>query len=117
MDAWTRIFLGTDACVAPVLDHRTEVDASGRARHESGFELSAAEGDEGGIPRAAPSLSRTPARDVGSSYGVDGEGFLLDPGKDTRSVLAEAGISQSEIQRLLQQGAIESNEEESKAKL
>lgn len=48
----------------------------------------------GGVPIAAPRLSRTPAGGK-EAYEEKGEGFFLEPGKHTRSILAEAGLGKS----------------------
>lgn len=111
MNEWTALFIGTDACVAPVLDHRREIDGLGVTTHEPGFQLSPAEGEEGGIPCPAPSLSRTPGRKIGELYTQEGEGFLLDAGKDTRSFLEMAGIKKEEFDDLVSKGVVEVGDE------
>ncbi|GAA6015731.1 hypothetical protein JCM10207_008778 [Rhodosporidiobolus poonsookiae] len=98
-DAWAALFLGTDACCVPVLD-KDEVDARGAGPFEPDRELSredAAAG--GGIPEAAPRLSRTPARAARQSE------VFLEPGKDTLQVLREAGLG-GETDELLKKGAV-----------
>lgn len=114
---WSSIFLSTDSCVAPVLN-RHEVDSRGLGPGEPG--LSLLDGDdevgEGGIPCAAPKLGRTPARRVEEAYG-DGQGVFLEAGRDTLSVLSEAGIKNEIVRGLLDDGVVESSEEDVKAKL
>lgn len=105
MAEWTRIFQHTDACVAPVLDHRTEIDGSGRAITEQGFVSS----NEGGVPCPAPTLGRTPAKSVDSLYDDEGSGLLLEPGKDTRSFLTQAGL---DVDGLLRDGVVQVIDEE-----
>lgn len=115
-DEWTKLFLGTDSCCVPMLE-RYEVDAAGVGFDEPDSSLTDDEkAGDGGVPVAAPKLSRTPARG-GEAY-AEGEGFFLTPGKDTRAVLQEAGFG-SELDQLVKQRAVELDEDDepSKAKL
>lgn len=101
---WTQIFLGTDSCCVPMLE-RQEVDSFGVGFDEPGSSLTEAEREgDGGVPVAAPRLTRTPARGL-EAY-KDGEGFFLSPGQHTRSVLEEAGVG-GEVSRLVSEGAVE----------
>jgi alpha-methylacyl-CoA racemase len=92
-DEWMSIFEATDACVTPVLDlsevqsHRHHVDRS------LFFQP-----DHGALQVAAvPKLSRTP-----------GKAALLSPreGEHTWQVLREIGFSDSQIQNLIDGGAV-----------
>lgn len=106
---WTKIFLGTDSCCVPMLE-RKEVDSHGVGFDEPGvdFKEDEREGD-GGVPVAAPRLTRTPARGLEAYEG--GEGFFLSPGQHTRSVLEEAGVG-GEVEKLVRDKAVELGEEE-----
>lgn len=61
-------------------------------------------------------MGRTPARRVEEAY-KDGEGVFMEAGRDTLSVLAEAGITHEAVRGLLDDGVVESSEEDVKAKL
>ncbi|KAN0066445.1 hypothetical protein ACQY0O_000539 [Thecaphora frezii] len=90
---WEARFIGTDACVAPVLS-RDEAAVEGtipgakRDHVESGYPA---------VPTPAPRLSRTPARNPGGSPGGEWEDegveILLAPGEHTDDILAELGIN------------------------
>lgn len=90
---WCAIFDGTDACVAPVLG-LTEV---AEHPHNRARELLVSDANGYGEPATAPRLSRTAGR-VG--------GPIPQPGQHTREVLAEYGISETEIRELEQSGTI-----------
>lgn len=105
-EEWTNIFIGTDACVAPVLN-ANEVDSNGFGRPDL---------EDGGIPAAAPRLTRTPAQDVNQFY-KDGNGFFLEAGgQHTREIMKEFGLEER-IEELLKDGTIEASSEVVKAKL
>jgi alpha-methylacyl-CoA racemase len=90
--AWSEIFAGTDACVAPVLT-MTEAIAHPQARARQAFVNVA------GImqPAPAPRFSRTPSVTQLPPPA---------PGEHTHSVLTELGYSAAHIQRLRDCGAI-----------
>ncbi|ORY64756.1 CoA-transferase family III domain-containing protein [Leucosporidium creatinivorum] len=112
---WSSIFMGTDSCCVPVLG-REEVDSQGVGVDEPGVELSEeARGGDGGVPAPAPRLTRTPAREAGSLQ--EGEGYFLSPGRDSRSVLVDAGL-EKQVERLVREKVVELGDEEAaKAKL
>ena len=86
----TEIFTldGSDACVTPVLEkHEAPSHPHNKAR--ASFLPS-------GLPRPAPTLSRTPAS---ASSGSD----RLEFGSHTAEILAEEGFSQDTIHRLLRE--------------
>lgn len=97
-EEWTSIFLHTDACCVPVLN-RHEVDKDGLGYDEPRVDASEMKEGDGGVPSAAPKLSRTPAGG-GEAYDGKGEGFFLEPGKHTRSILEEAGLGKSKMRCL-----------------
>jgi alpha-methylacyl-CoA racemase len=90
--AWSDIFAGTDACVAPVLT-MSEAIAYPQARARHAFVNVA------GImqPAPAPRFSRTPSATQLPPPA---------PGEHTRSVLTQLGYSAADIQRLRDCGAI-----------
>lgn len=103
-DDWTTIFLGTDSCCVPVLE-RHEVDSHGAGFNEPDTSLSLKEKEgDGGLPSPAPRLVRTPAKEPMRLAGS--EGLLLEPGRDTRSVLKDVGLGER-LDHLLDEGAIE----------
>lgn len=105
---WTQIMLGTDSCCVPVLEPG-EVDSQGLGADETGVSLPVGEEEgDGGVPMPAPTLVRTPARGLEAYKG--GEGFFLAPGKDTRSVLEDAGL-RGEVERLLREKVVEAGAE------
>ena len=118
-DEWTRVFLGSDACVAPVLEPH-EVDHLGRSAIELG-EGEAGVPEQGGAPEPAPRLSRTPARSAAETYARSPPEDLLQPGRYTREVLAEAGFSAAQIDALVKGRVVEQadadEDEEPRAKL
>ncbi|GAA5921936.1 hypothetical protein JCM1841_005003 [Sporobolomyces salmonicolor] len=100
---WTDLFLGTESCCVPVLSQH-EVDSEGRGPGEPGVALSerAQASGGGGIPAAAPRLTRTPAAASGATRGE----VFLEPGRDTRDVLREAGELADEVERLAKAGVV-----------
>ncbi|CEQ41502.1 SPOSA6832_03246, partial [Sporobolomyces salmonicolor] len=100
---WTDLFLGTESCCVPVLSQH-EVDSEGRGPGEPGVALSerAQASGGGGIPAAAPRLTRTPAAASGAARGE----VFLEPGRDTRDVLREAGELADEVERLAKAGVV-----------
>ncbi|GAB2855990.1 CaiB/BaiF CoA-transferase family protein [Actinoallomurus bryophytorum] len=91
-DEWTRIFDGTDACVAPVLG-LGEAPAHPHATARTGFV------DVGGLtqPAPAPRFSRTAAETPAPP---------VRPGEHTEAALAEIGLSAAEIADLRERGAV-----------
>lgn len=110
-DEWTRIFLGTESCCVPVLA-KEEVDSSGRGADEPGVAIDEDERESGGVPHPAPRLVRTPA----STRKESREGPFLEPGRDTRRLLEQAGLG-DKVAELSQAGAISLGEEPPKSKL
>ncbi|KAJ3653746.1 hypothetical protein Zmor_012983 [Zophobas morio] len=88
---WCAIFDGTDACVAPVLSLEEA------PKHPHNLERGSF---EGGVPKPAPVLSRTP----GKSKGVE---KLPQVGEHTRAVLASVGYSEGDINKLVENGVID----------
>ena len=82
-DEWMKIFEGSDACVAPVLDF-SEVEAHPHNKARSTFVK------RGGVLQAspAPRFSRTPAGEIGVAPA---------PGTATDAVLKECGMSEAMI--------------------
>ena len=82
-DDWARIFEGSDACVAPVLDF-SEVEAHPHNKARSTFVK------RGGVLQAspAPRFSRTPAGEIRVAPA---------PGTATDAVLKECGMSEAMI--------------------
>ncbi|GAA98246.1 uncharacterized protein L969DRAFT_102093 [Mixia osmundae IAM 14324] len=103
-DEWTSVFMGTDACVAPVLE-KEEVSRHGVTIHEEAYgrDMQEEEEDEGTIPEPSPILSRTPARQARGQFS---EGYTLEPGRDTREVLLCAGIDERMLDSLAKEGVI-----------
>jgi len=92
-DEWCRVFDGTDACVAPVL----ELGEVANHPHNHARTLLVPDAKGQLEPAPAPRLSRTP----GSGH----RPFPL-PGAHTREVLQEYGFSVDQIQSLTDAGAI-----------
>jgi alpha-methylacyl-CoA racemase len=91
-DEWRRVFEGTDACVAPVL---SLAEAAQHPHNVARGTFVKVDGTEQNAP--APRFSRTPP------------GRVRPPrpaGADTVAVLAEAGFSAQEIDRLKRDGAL-----------
>jgi alpha-methylacyl-CoA racemase len=92
-EQWSKVFEGTDACVAPILSLR-EAPAHPHNRQRRMF----VEGLRGApAPQAAPRLSRTP--------GAASERAPV-PGADSTAIFSELGLSKEEIERLTGEGAI-----------
>jgi alpha-methylacyl-CoA racemase len=95
--AWEQVFAASDACVTPVLSMREA------ARHPHNVARAAIVERDGVLqPAPAPRFSRTPAQ-MGAPPRLDGA--------DTRAVLAEAGLSGGEIERLSAAGIIVDRQE------
>ena len=92
-DEWDAILEGTDCCYAPVLSFAEA------QQHPHNIARGNFVPVEGSIPqvRPAPRLSRTPG-EVRPTYAY--------PGCDTRSVLTEFGIEESQIDALATNGTI-----------
>ena len=91
-DEWSRIFLGTDACAAPVLT------MSEAAQHPHNVERGTFIEVEGVIqPAPAPRFSRTTA---------DTPLRPAHPGEHTREVLLDAGFGSDEIDELISAGVV-----------
>lgn len=94
-DEWAAIFLGSDACVAPVLE-----------ASEAGAD----------VPAVAPALSRTPTRVFSDTHSVDEQ--FLNPGVDTEDILKEElGLSDEVVSGLNQEGVVNVSSRRSGAKL
>lgn len=89
-DEWERIFTGTDACVAPVLEPQ---EASQRL------------GEKYGIPHPAPLLSRTAAPTIGQDTKIE-----IEAGLHTSDILQELGydVSVENLRDLSLDGSIRS---------
>ncbi|XP_071489729.1 alpha-methylacyl-CoA racemase-like [Diadema antillarum] len=99
---WTRIFSNTDACVTPVL---TRDEAAEHPQNKvMGNFLKNTKGSH--EPTPAPILSRTPATPTSMAQ--------PEIGQDTQTVLAEAGYSQEDINKLIASGAAEIGQVSSK---
>lgn len=91
-DEWTRHFMDTDACVAPVLS------MSEAPEHEHNRQRATFVEQEGVVqPGPAPRFSRTPASLSGGP---------VVPGRDTDVVLEGLGFSPGEIGKLRSSGAV-----------
>ena len=92
-EEWEAVFEGTDACVAPVLelpeapDHHHNVARGTFITDENGFVQ----------PAPAPRFSRTAAAV---------EGLPPKPGEHTDEILGEVGLSEAEIAKLREAGAV-----------
>ena len=92
-EEWTRVFDGTDACVAPIL--ALDEAAAHPANAARGVFVPGIGGKP--MPGPAPRLSRTPGHGAPSAP---------MPGADTEAVLAEAGIGSDRIAELRAAGAV-----------
>jgi len=92
-DAWTRIFEGKDACVAPVLE-LNEVEHHPHNR-ERGLILTI---DDVPQPAPAPRLSRTPGR---------AEPARGRRGANTAEILSELGYSKEDVKSLFKNEVVE----------
>ena len=104
-DEWTRVFLGSDACVAPVLEPH-EVDHLGRSAVELG-DGGETVPEQGGAPE--------PARSAAETYACSPPEDLLQPGRHTREVLSEAGFSAAQIDALVEGRVVEQADAEEDA--
>ena len=94
-DEWAAVFLGSDACVAPVLE-----------ASEAGAD----------VPAVAPALLRSPARVLPDTHNV-GEQSLIS-GVDTEDILKEElGLSDEVISGLNQEGVVNVGSRQRNAKL
>ncbi len=92
-DEWCKVFDGTDACVAPVLD----LDEAPAHPHNIA-RATFAPGIAGTlVPEAAPKLSRTPGKGAASAPA---------PGTDTEELLRETGMSAEELTELKTAGVV-----------
>jgi alpha-methylacyl-CoA racemase len=92
-DEWSDIFVGRDACVFPVLglaEARTHPFNADRATHVKGP-------NDILQPAPAPRFSRTSVTSIDDAPEVGG---------DTRAVLADAGYSDADIDKLIEAGAV-----------
>jgi alpha-methylacyl-CoA racemase len=92
-EEWGRVFDGTDACVAPVLN----LSQAPRHPHNTGRSAFVAGIGGAPAPQAAPRLSRTPG---------EAANVAPIPGQDSRDVFASLGMAASEIEKLVTEGAI-----------
>jgi alpha-methylacyl-CoA racemase len=103
-DQWTAVFCSVDACVTPVLDvqeaQRFEHNVKRGSFYPTMIDSENTNTDGGSSqflePAPAPHLSRTPGHKPRRSP---------QPGEHTAVVLAEAGMSQMQIDELLEEGA------------
>merc|ERR1712059_121850 len=98
-EEWCRIFDGSDACVAPVLEQR-EAPEHPQNKARSSFLPD-------GMPRPAPLLSRTPATASMSSN-------TIEFGAHSVEILEEEGLSQEEVETLISKGIVGQAEIKSK---
>ena len=91
-DEWCRIMEGSDVCFAPVLSILEAPDHPHNRQRQTFVEID-------GVTQPAPSprFSRTQAEIAGAARA---------PGEDTRSVLADLGLAQSEVSALEEQGVV-----------
>lgn len=100
---WEKIFIGTDACVAPVLTRdeaaRNVLPAVDSARTEDGNPV---------VPPPAPALSRTPAQIPDGAPAAQDESpqMIITSGEHTEEILKEAGVNEKELETLYRAGAI-----------
>ncbi|GAA5998365.1 hypothetical protein JCM5350_007433 [Sporobolomyces pararoseus] len=108
---WTDIFIGTESCCVPVLS-KEEVDSAGRGKGEPGVSIEEDEEESGGIPFPAPRLVRTPPKTDKTTH----ETVFLEPGRDTKEFLEQAGLG-NQVEQLIRAGAISQDDEPIKSKL
>ena len=91
-DEWCSIMEGSDVCFAPVLSILEAPDHPHNRQRQTFVEID-------GVTQPAPSprFSRTQAEIAGAARA---------PGEDTRSVLADLGLAQSEVSALEEQGVV-----------
>jgi alpha-methylacyl-CoA racemase len=89
-DRWAEVFRGTDACVSPVLSWTEAPDHEHNVARDTFLDVAGTM-----LPAPAPRFSRTPVR-------------LADaqPDSGTGEILAELGISRSQIDRLRDRGIV-----------
>jgi alpha-methylacyl-CoA racemase len=92
-DEWTAVFDATDACVAPIL----ELGEVQEHPHNAARSLLAKGADGHLEPAPAPRLSRTPG---------EAGGKRPEAGEHTGAILAEAGFTAEEIERLTKTGSV-----------
>jgi alpha-methylacyl-CoA racemase len=91
-DEWSAVFDGTDACVVPVLSPWEAPDHPHNVARSTFVEV------EGAVqPAPAPRFSRTPST-ISSPPSP--------PGADTVSGLVEWGMSESDVAKLRESGAL-----------
>jgi alpha-methylacyl-CoA racemase len=96
-DEWEAIFAGTDACVTPVLDY---VEA---AAHPANAERQAVVHDGRWLhPQIAPRLATQP---LATHFEI------ATKGGDYAAILAEAGLTETEISQLIAAGAVVANKD------
>jgi alpha-methylacyl-CoA racemase len=93
-DEWDEIFSGADVCYAPVL-------SMAEVRHHPHHQARATFLDDGDVwqPAPAPRFSRTRGEIRGPAARI---------GEHTVEILRELGLTQEEIERRLDSGAVES---------
>ena len=94
---WAKTFLGTDACVAPILS-MTEAPADPHLAARGTF---ASSGRGGPARPGAPVLGRRPA---GGAIGALPAGAIAPIGAHTRAVLTDFGFA--DVEELLSAGAV-----------
>jgi alpha-methylacyl-CoA racemase len=96
-DQWEAVFAGTDACVTPVLDY---VEA---ASHPANAERQAVVADGRWLhPQIAPRLA---------TQALATHFEIATKGGDYATILAEAGLSETEISQLIAAGAVVANKD------
>lgn len=94
-EEWTRLFEGSDACVAPVVQ-MSEVDTQSHLRARQSF----IRDQEGSVqPAPAPKLSRTPANTSTPSY--------PESGQHTFEVLQEFAFPSRQVLLWKEEGVID----------
>lgn len=91
-DEWSQIFAGSDACVSPVLTALEAPDHPHNLERKSYQQI-----DGFQQPSPAPRFSRTPSS---IKHGMHAAGH------DTHSVLGSLGLTDNDIQALVEQGAV-----------
>ncbi|KAJ4476211.1 CoA-transferase family III domain-containing protein [Lentinula aciculospora] len=88
-DEWTAVFMDTDACAVPILtpEEASQMEESGQS-----------------VPLPHP---RILSKMNGAAQVIDLVPIELPPGKHTEEILQELGLTDTEYQRLVQDGAIE----------
>ena len=92
-DEWAEVFVGRDACVAPVLTLEEAVHHPHNVARGSFVEVAGAP-----MPAPAPKFSRTPGA----------VGAIPELGADTGAILGELGCDDADVARLREAGAIPS---------